>query len=123
LMALWSQDPRVVETGSRVLIWAALYQVFYAARIVYDGALRGAGDTIWLALVSGVGAFGVLGIGGTLTTWLFPSLGTAGPWMVAALSIVAVGLANRWRFLNRRWMAIDLFGDRDLAAVTSAARR
>jgi MATE family multidrug resistance protein len=109
LMAFWSTDPRVVEIGSRILVCAALYQVFYAARIIYDGALRGAGDTIWLALVSSAGAMGVLGLGGALTTWLFPSLGALGPWIIATLSIVTVGLANRRRFLCRRWTAIDLF--------------
>ena len=115
LMVFWSDDPKVIAIGSQILICAALYQVFHAARIIYAGALRGAGDTVWLALVSGVGAIGVLGIGGTLIAWLFPSFGALGPWVVATLSIITVGLANRWRFLQNRWMEIDLFKRRVVA--------
>ncbi len=112
LMVFWSQDPKVIRIGSKILVCAALYQVFHAARIIYGGALQGAGDTIWLALVSGIGAIGVLGIGGTLVVWLLPELGTVGPWVMATLSIVVVGLANRWRFQSRQWMKIDLFKHR-----------
>ena len=115
LMVFWSDDPKVIAIGSQILICAALYQVFHATRIIYAGALRGAGDTVWLALVSGVGAIGVLGVGGTLIAWLFPSFGALGPWVVATLSIVTVGLANRWRFLQNRWMEIDLFKRRVVA--------
>jgi MATE family multidrug resistance protein len=112
LMVFWSRDPEVIRIGSTILICAALYQVFHAARITYGGALRGAGDTIWLAVVSGIGAIGVLGIGGSLVVWLFPAFGTLGPWVMATISIVVVGVANRWRFLSRRWMNIDLFEHR-----------
>ena len=115
LMVFWSDDPKVIAIGSQILICAALYQVFHAARIIYAGVLRGAGDTLWLALVSGVGAIGVLGIGGTLIAWLFPSFGPLGPWAIATLSIVTVGLANRWRFLGKRCMEIDLFKRRVVA--------
>ncbi len=120
LMVFWSQDPTVIRIGSRILICAALYQVFHAARITYGGALRGAGDTIWLALISGIGAIGVLGVGGVLVVWLLPGFGTVGPWVMATVSIVVVGLANRWRFLSRRWMKIDLFKDRPLPAPLPA---
>lgn len=114
LMVFWSQDPAVIRIGSKVLICAALYQVFHAARITYGGALQGAGDTLWLAMISGVGAIGVLGIGGGLVVWLLPGLGTIGPWIMATVSIVVVGLANRRRFLSRRWMRIDLFKHRPI---------
>ncbi len=109
LMVFWSEDPQVTTTGSKILICAAFYQVFHATRIIYGGALRGAGDTIWLALISGVGAVGILGIGGSLIVWFFPGFGPLGPWVLAAFSIVVVGLANHWRFKSGRWMHIDLF--------------
>jgi MATE family multidrug resistance protein len=109
LMVFWSRDPQVIAIGSKILVCAALYQVFHATRITYGGALRGAGDTVWLALISGIGAIGILGIGGGLTVWLFPQFGTLGPWTLAALSIAVVGLANRWRFKSKQWMQIDLF--------------
>lgn len=112
LMVFWSEDPKVIEIGSKILIFAALYQVFHASRITYAGALRGAGDTTWLAIISGVGAIGVLGIGGALVVRVFPGLGALGPWALAAISIAVVGLANRRRFKSKRWMRIDLFEHR-----------
>ncbi len=112
LMIFWSQDPAVIAAGSQILILAALYQVFHAARIIYIGALRGAGDTMWPAAVSGIGSIAILGFGGVLIARLVPSFGAMGPWMMATLSIVAVGLANGRRFTRGRWMDIDLFKHR-----------
>jgi MATE family multidrug resistance protein len=109
LMRFWSSDVEVIKTGVNILICAAIYQVFHAARTIYSGSLRGAGDTVWLAIVSAVGAVVILGLGGWLIAKFFPSFGVLGPWGAAALSIVAVGWANRWRFKSKRWMNIDLF--------------
>jgi len=41
-------------------------------------------------------------------------LESIGPWVVATISIIAVGLANYWRFKSNRWMKIDLFKRRPL---------
>ncbi len=109
LMRFWSSDEKVIETGVNILICAAIYQVFHAARITYSGALRGAGDTIWLAAASALGAVLILGLGGVLIIQFAPGLGSIGPWIATTLSIISVGLANRWRFKSNRWMKIDLF--------------
>jgi MATE family multidrug resistance protein len=114
LMRAWTTDEtavaaKVISLGAELLILAAFYQVFHAARIIYSGALRGAGDTVWLALISASASVLILGLGGWLTTEFFPNLGAIGPWTAATLSIMAVGLANRWRFKTNQWMKIDLF--------------
>ena len=114
LMAFWSSDDKVIEAGVKILICAAIYQVFHAARTIYSGSLRGAGDTVWLAIISAVGAVLILGLGGWLIAKFFPSFGALGPWSAATVSIIAVGLANRWRFKSNRWMQIDLFKRRPL---------
>ena len=108
LMAFWSSDEEVIKIGVNILICAAIYQVFHAARVIYGGALRGAGDTLWLAIVSAVGVV-ILGLGGLLIVTLSVGLETLGPWIMATISIIAVGLANYWRFKSNRWMKIDLF--------------
>ena len=117
LMTFWTTDPErdrgVIEAGADILICAAVYQIFHAARTIYSGALRGAGDTIWLAIISGAGAVIILWLGGAIMAAAFPALGALGPWMAAALSIISVGLANRWRFKSKRWMHIDLFKHRE----------
>ncbi len=109
IMAFWSDDPEVVRVGTGILICAAIFQVFDAAVITYNGALRGAGDTLWLASVSAVGTMLILGAGGLLILKFFPQLGPLGPWIAFTVNIIVVGLANRWRFKSNRWMKIDLF--------------
>ena len=109
IMGFWSSDDAVVSIGAKIIVLAAIYQVFDAATLVYNGSLRGAGDTLWLAAVSAFGAIAVLGIGGMCLVKLFPDLGPLAPWSAATVSIIIVGLANRWRFKTNRWMRIDLF--------------
>jgi MATE family multidrug resistance protein len=115
LMVFWSSNEEVNKIGVNLLICAAIYQVFHAAHIIYGGALRGAGDTLWLAIISAVGAVVILGLGGLLIVNLFGELEALGPWIVATISIIAVGLANYWRFKSNRWMKIDLFKRRPVS--------
>ncbi|UCF42257.1 MAG: MATE family efflux transporter [Planctomycetota bacterium] len=112
LMGVWSSDDKVIGIGVNILICAAIYQVFHAARTIYSGSLRGAGDTLWLAIASALGAVVVLGLGGLFIVEFLPGLGSLGPWIAATLSIITVGLANRWRFKSNSWMQIDLFKSR-----------
>ncbi len=118
LMNIWSSDAQVIAIGANIMIFAAIYQVFHANRAIYGGSLRGAGDTVWLAIISAFGAIVVLGVGGWLIITLFPQIGSVGAWIAAMLNIMVVGLANRWRFKSNRWMKIDLFKRR---AVTVPA--
>jgi len=112
LMGFLSADDQVINAGADILVCAAVYQVFHAARIIYGGSLRGAGDTVWLAIISAIGAVPILGIGGYLIATFIPSLGAIGPWLAATLSVIVVGLANRWRFKSNKWKSIDLFKHR-----------
>lgn len=110
IMEFWAPaDDKVVESGVNILFFAAVFQLFDALAIIYIGALRGAGDTVWLAGVSAVAALIILGLGGYLVVTLVPELGEVGPWAAALAEIMFVGLANRWRFKSKKWMRIDLF--------------
>jgi Na+-driven multidrug efflux pump len=72
--------------------------------------------------MSAAGAIVILGLGGFLISKFFPHLGALGPWLGATLSVIAVGLANRWRFKSNRWKKIDLFKQRPaVVAVKSEA--
>ena len=108
-MLFWSTDEKVISIGAKILICAAIFQVFDAASIVYTGALRGAGDTLWLALISMAGTLIILVGGGVLLTAIMPQIEAVGPWVAATVNIIAVGLANRWRFKTNSWKRIDLF--------------
>jgi len=116
-MEFWTSDDKVIDTGMQLLIFAAIYQVFYAGRTIYSGSLRGAGDTIWLAVISALGAIVVLGFGGLIAVNFFPGYGALGPWAAATLSIITVGLANRRRFRSGIWMKIDLFKRKPVGVI------
>ncbi|HUW18489.1 MAG TPA: MATE family efflux transporter [Sedimentisphaerales bacterium] len=116
LMAFWTSDGKVIEIGIDLLICAAIFQLFDAVLIIYYGALRGAGDTVWLAAVEAVAAALILGAGGFCMVKIFPQLGALGPWIAATAKIVFGGVANCWRFKSNRWMQIDLFRHRPLGA-------
>ncbi len=110
LMAFWSPDNKeVISIGVNIFIFAAIFQVFDAMLLTYYDALRGAGDTLWLAIVEALGAAVIMGLGGFCMLKFFPQLGALGPWIAATVKIITVALANRWRFKSNRWMQIDLF--------------
>jgi Na+-driven multidrug efflux pump len=116
-MALWSNDDKVIATGATAVLWLVVYQVFYGARTVLSGALRGAGDTFWLAVWSAVGTIGVLGLGGYTLVKIWPQAGSLGPWTAAALSVMTVATANYIRFKSNKWKQIDLFKRREVAVA------
>ena len=45
LIRIFNSDPMVVSYGKRLIMLAALFQVFDAMQMIASGALRGAGDT------------------------------------------------------------------------------
>lgn len=109
LMRFWSSDETVIAIGVKVFIFTAAFQVFDSIFHLYNGALRGAGDTMWPSVVSAAGAAVILGIGGYCMARFFPELGALGPWTGAVVNMFVVMLAMRWRFKSNHWMKIDLF--------------
>ena len=99
---------QVVDIGSRLMICAAVFQVFDAVGIVYTGALRGAGDT----LVPGVATIVlswtlIVGLG----AWLVSAradLASVGPWIGASAYIIVYGLWMGVRFERGAWRRIRL---------------
>jgi MATE family multidrug resistance protein len=117
LMTFFSVDNKVIGTGTDILICAAIFQIFDAAAIIYSSALRGAGDTMWPALISAIGTVVILGVGGSFTVKFFPQFGAVGPWIADTISAVLVGLAMLWRFKSNGWMKIDLFKRRTTVPI------
>jgi len=112
LMWLFNADPAVIEAGSWVLIWAAIFQVFDAMSITYMNALRGAGDTRWPAVAISTSSWGIFIGGGYAMSRMLPQWGLNGPWLMCALYIILLGLLLRWRWQRGAWRNIRLFDDR-----------
>jgi MATE family multidrug resistance protein len=109
-------SPELVRTGHTLLMMAALFQAFDAINIVASGALRGAGDTRWMAIITFFMAYGcflpVAGGLAILVGWEAP-----GAWVGATIYIIALSGFLFTRFESRRWQSIRVFADDDPEAA------
>jgi MATE family multidrug resistance protein len=108
LIARFSVDPEVIRIGGTIIVMMAIYQIFDAMYVVYNGALRGAGDTLVPAIVLAALVWGV-GLGGgywAAVTW--PQYGVVSPWTVMTLYGALLGVFLMLRFLGGRWKRIRL---------------
>ncbi len=113
LIGIWSSDPAVIAAGNKIFVLAAIFIFFNSFLLVLTGSLRGAGDTFWLASMSGLGCFFILGMGGLVITNVFPGLGATGPWLAAVLYAFSVAGMNAWRFRSNGWAKINIFSQQE----------
>lgn len=98
----------VVRIGERVMICAAVFQLFDAVGITMVGALRGAGDTRIPGIVTALASWPLLIGGGYLMLKAAPQWGSLGPWVAASVYIILFALFMLGRFLTGRWKHIRL---------------
>jgi MATE family multidrug resistance protein len=108
LLGLFTKDPQVMRVGEMLLTFAAAYQVFDAMYIIYNGALRGAGDTFVPAVVTGGLCWGFTVVGAYFVARAFPALGVVGPWTMAMTYGVILSVYLLSRFRRGRWKQIRL---------------
>jgi MATE family multidrug resistance protein len=108
LIRLFTHDPQVLRTGAMLLIFAAVYQFFDALYITYNGALRGAGDTLAPALATAILCWGITVFGGYAIARHWPQWGPVGPWTAATIYGIILGLFIYLRFRAGGWRAIHL---------------
>jgi MATE family multidrug resistance protein len=116
LMGLFTHDPEVLRLGAIVLIFCGVYQLFDAMYIVYNGALRGAGDTFVPAVTLFVLCWGITVGGGYAVAHWRPQWGLVGPWGMATAYGAILGVFMLLRFGRGRWRTIRL--DRQGASDT-----
>jgi multidrug resistance protein, MATE family len=108
LLALFHADADVMAIGATLFIFAALYQVFDSLYIVYNGALRGAGDTLVPALVTGGLCWTLTVVGGYVSARIFRGLGPGLPWSIALAYGILLGIFMIMRFHRGGWRKIRL---------------
>jgi len=94
--------------GATLFICAAIFQTLDAIGIVYTGALRGAGDTVFPGILTVVLSWGVIVGGGFLMVRLFPELESTGPWIAATAYIAILGVVLAIRFERGGWKRLHL---------------
>jgi MATE family multidrug resistance protein len=102
------QAARIIEIGGRLMLCAAVFQTIDAMGVVYTGALRGAGDTLWPGVVTMIYSWLLIVGGGLAMIAAFPTLESLGPWIGAAAYIIVYGLTMAIRFERGRWRSIRL---------------
>jgi MATE family multidrug resistance protein len=98
----------ITQIGGRLLLCAAIFQVFDAVVIIYNGALRGAGDTLFPMITTIVLCWVFQVGGGFAIVHNFPELTSLGPWISASGFIIMLAVVFCWRFESGSWRKIDL---------------
>ena len=101
---------QILRVGARVMIFAAIFQLFDAMGIVFIGALRGAGATRWPMCITIALNWTVAIGGGILAVNFAPGLKSAGPWLAGTAFVICLGVLLAWRFESGAWRKIDLLG-------------
>jgi MATE family multidrug resistance protein len=96
------KDPETIALAARLLVVAAIFQLFDGAQVIGSGALRGLTDVRVPAAISFI-AYWLLAIPGGYALGLHTSLGAVGIWigLAAGLAIAAVLLATRFLLLTK----------------------
>jgi MATE family multidrug resistance protein len=102
------QVREIVQIGGRIMVCAAVFQLFDAFGIIYTGALRGAGDTLWPSVATIVYSWTfIVGLGWGLAVHV-PQWESLGPWIGAAVFIIFYGVTMSFRFEGGAWRKIRL---------------
>jgi MATE family multidrug resistance protein len=99
---------KVLELGGKFLIAAAAFQFFDGMAMSISGALRGAGDTKYLGVATVVLSWAIMVGGGMAIVRWVPQLGAVGPWVAAALYIVALALVSLHRYWGGAWRKLTV---------------
>jgi putative MATE family efflux protein len=104
--AIMAAEPDVRDLTARCLQITGFCQVGFAAAIVFGGALRGAGDTLAVMLITVITIL-LLRFGGV---WVLGRLGQPLPviWMVLATDLFVRGVLIYARFLHGGWKKIKV---------------
>ncbi len=107
LMGLYTTDQEVIALGANILIIMSACTHLQTSQIVYNGCLRGAGDSRYVALISLLGVTIVRPVSTYLFCYPF-GFGVYGAWISLFLDqLIRVILAVR-RFYGNKWSTIKL---------------
>jgi putative MATE family efflux protein len=107
LVSLFSTEPAILMLGANVMILAALGTHMQTSQVVLSGCLRGAGDTVYVAITS----FLSVALIRPLLTWIlcFPvGLGLYGAWVALLVDQCFRLITSYKRFSSGRWTGIAL---------------
>lgn len=99
---------QILEIGAKIMICAAIFQTFDAFGLLYSGALRGAGDTLWPGIITVLYSWIFIIGGGWAMVLYFPELESIGPWVAAGVYLIFLGATMALRFKSGRWRSMKI---------------
>jgi multidrug resistance protein, MATE family len=107
IMSAFTNDPEVIALGIRPLQMVGLFQPMSAAAMIFSGALRGAGDTRYPMVLTGVGIW-LLRLPLSYLMGIVLGWGLLGAWAGMALDMTVRGVLCYRRFHAGRWKTIKV---------------
>ena len=102
IVALYSDDPMIIEHGAQILKIIAFIQPFQSSQFIVAGALRGAGDTKATAFITFCTVF-VVRSGVAVLTIKFLHWGLIGAWVAMAMDQLLRTVMVLHRFHSGKW--------------------
>jgi len=102
LVALFTSDPRVIADGVLYLRVIAFAQIGQSFELILEGALAGAGYTLWPQIVSTT----LTGMRIPLAAWWSRSIGLLGIWLALSVTAISRGIAMILFWKSGRWRAV-----------------
>ena len=107
IVALYNDDPQIVEMGATVLLLVAVMQPLQSSQFIIAGALRGAGDTRVTAVITFITVLLVRPLAAILMIeglhW-----GLIGAWVVMGLDQLLRSILVFLRYYSGKWKSIRL---------------
>ena len=107
IVALYNNEPDIVQTGAKILMFVALIQPFQSSQFILAGALRGAGDTRATAVIIAVTTLLVRPGLAILLINQF-DLGLYGAWIALAADQLLRSLLVWIRFVSGKWKSLRI---------------
>lgn len=107
VVRLYTSEPQIIELASGVLRMIAFIQPIQAAQFILAGGLRGAGDTRFTLVSTGIGVLVVRNVFAWILV-LYYGLGLTGAWMALMIDQAVRWVLITGRARSGRWKKIAL---------------
>ncbi len=107
IMRLYTSDPEIILLASGVLKIIAFIQPFQSSQFILAGGLRGAGDTMWTLVSTGIGVLVVRNV----AAWGLVNvlqMGLTGAWIALIFDQLIRWILITWRMRSGKWKYISL---------------
>ncbi|MDO5725426.1 MAG: MATE family efflux transporter [Tissierellia bacterium] len=107
LVALYTDDPAIINSSINIQKLVALIQPFQAAQLTVAGGIRGAGDTKWTLVITFFSVVVIRIATANLLVFHY-NLGLIGAWMAMFIDQFTRWLGVRIRYMTGKWKYVKL---------------